>query len=463
MKEITIGRLLHSLNIVSSKAPDELLETRLAGVSTDTRKIKAGDVYFGIKGENYDGGAYVGKAFNSGALLAVVNEDAPAGIEKEYPVVRVHDTIRALGDAAREYRSLFSGKVIGITGTNGKTTVKEMTLSVLRTRFRAHGTAGNYNNSIGLPLSLFGLDDIHECAVFEMGMSAPGEISRLAEIARPNIGVILNVGPAHMEFFRGIEEIAHAKTELLRSLPADGTAVLNADDPYLSVHEKDGCCRVVKFGINCPADFRGENIVVFEDGCASFTVEGIPVRLSVPGYHMVYNALAAWTVGKLMGLEGNMIAGALERFTSPGMRMEMLVQDGVRYINDAYNANPPSMKAAAEVLKSMLKSGEIRMTAVLGDMRELGKITEEAHREIGKLFGELKIERLCLIGEYVDFYRLGAEEAGMNPGKILVFKTVTEALLFIKERKAVRDTIFIKGSRALGLERIITETPQLLH
>ncbi|MDP2982646.1 MAG: UDP-N-acetylmuramoyl-tripeptide--D-alanyl-D-alanine ligase [Candidatus Latescibacter sp.] len=463
MKEITIGRLLYGLDIVSSNAPDELLETKLTGVSTDTRTIKAGDVFFGIKGEKYDGGAYAGKAFRSGAVLAVVNEDAPDGIETEYPVVRVHDTIRALGDAAREYRILFRGKVIGVTGTNGKTTVKEMILSVLRSRFRVHGTSGNFNNSIGLPLSLFGLDDTHECAVFEMGMSAPGEIAWLAGIARPDIGVILNVGPAHMEFFRGIEEIAHAKTELLRSLPADGTAVLNADDPHLVAREKDGCCRVVKFGVNCPADFRGENIVVHEDGCASFTVEGNSVRLSAPGYHMVYNALAAWGVGKLMGLKGSTIAGALEKFTAPGMRMEILVKDGVRYINDAYNANPQSMKAAAEVLRSLLRSGEIRMTAVLGDMRELGKMTEEAHREIGKLFGELGIERLCLIGEYARFYRDGAEEAGMDPGKIRVFETVADALPFIKERKAEGNTIFIKGSRALGLERIITEAPRLLE
>jgi len=458
MKEFTIGRLLSGLEIVSGKVPVELLCTKLTGISTDTRTIKAGDVFFGIKGEKFDGGAYRENAFGSGAVLAVVNEDAPVGIETEFPVVRVKDTVTALGDAAREYRAMFGGKVIGITGTNGKTTVKEMILNVLRKRYTVHGTSGNFNNNIGLPLSVFGLDDRHDCAVFEMGMSAPGEIAYLAGIARPEIGVILNVGPAHMEFFRGMDEIADAKTELLRSLPENGTAVLNADDKYLMAREKDSSCRVVKFGIDFPADFRGENIVIHEDGCASFTVEGCSVRLRVPGYHMVYNALAAWSVGRLMGLEAGTITEALEDFSSPGMRMQITVKEGVRFINDAYNANPLSMRAAMEVLKSLLRSGDIMVTAVLGDMLELGSITETSHRETGKLFGELGIELLCLVGKYANYYREGAIEAGMNPKKIRMFSTVAEVIPCIEERKFPGSTIFIKGSRALGLERIITDS-----
>ncbi|MFA6470663.1 MAG: UDP-N-acetylmuramoyl-tripeptide--D-alanyl-D-alanine ligase [Candidatus Latescibacterota bacterium] len=458
MKEFTIGRLLSGLKIVSGKVPVELSCTKLTGISTDTRSIKAGDVFFGIKGEKYDGGAYCEDAFGSGAVLAVINEDAPAGIETEFPVVRVKDTVTALGDAAREYRAMFTGKVIGITGTNGKTTVKEMVLKILGKRYTVHGTSGNFNNNIGLPLSLFGLDDRHDCAVFEMGMSAPGEITYLAGIACPEIGVILNVGPAHMEFFRGIEEIADAKTELLRSLPENGTAVLNADDKYLMAREKNSPCRVVKFGINSPADFKGENIVVHEDGCATFTIENCPVSLRVPGYHMVYNALAAWSVGRLMGLDVGTITEALEDFSSPRMRMQITVKEGVRFINDSYNANPLSMKAAAEVLKSLLRTKGTVITAVLGDMLELGTITEASHRETGKLFGKLGIEMLCLIGKYAAYYREGAIEAGMNPQNIRMFPAVAEAIPIIEERKFPGSTIFIKGSRALGLERIIADT-----
>ena len=458
MKDFTIGRLISGLEIVSGKVPGELLGTKLTGISTDTRKIKVGDVFFGIKGENFDGGAYSAIAFESGAVLAVVNEDAPVGIETEFPVVRVKDTVTALGDAAREYRSMFGGKVIGITGTNGKTTVKEMVLCILKKRYKVHGTSGNFNNNIGLPLSLFGLDDNQDCAVFEMGMSAPGEIAYLAGIARPEIGIILNVGPAHMEFFRGMDEIADAKTELLGALPENGIAVLNADDKYLMARENRCFCRVMKFGIDNPADFRGQNVVIHEDGCASFTVEGCSVRLQVPGYHTVYNALAAWSAGRLMGLRANTIAEALENFTSPGMRMQITTVQGVRYINDAYNANPLSMKAAAGVLKSLLRTGDSKITAVLGDMLELGSITETSHREMGNLFGKLGIDLLCLVGKYAGYYREGAIEAGMDAGKIRVFSTTAEAITCIEERKVPGSTIFIKGSRANGLERIINDT-----
>jgi UDP-N-acetylmuramoyl-tripeptide--D-alanyl-D-alanine ligase len=456
MKEFTIGRLLSGLDMVSGKVPVELLSLKFAGISTDTRKIKAGDVFFGIKGEKFDGGAYIEDAFDSGAVLAVVNEDAPAGIEIEYPVVRVKDTVAALGDAAREYRAMFGGRVIGITGTNGKTTVKEMVLSVLRTQYRVHGTSGNFNNQIGLPLSMFGLDDTYDCAVFEMGMSAPGEIAYLAGIAQPDIGVILNVGPAHMEFFNGMDEIADAKTELLRSLPESGIAVINGDDPYLKAREKERICSIVKFGIDSPADFRGENITLSEDGCATFTVDGFTIRLLAPGYHMVYNALAAWSVGMLMGLERSSIADALEKFTSPGMRMQILVRDGVRYINDAYNANPLSMKAAVEVLRNLLRRGDVRITAVLGDMRELGVISDSSHREIGRLFGELGMDLLCFVGDNAKFYREGAVDAGMDPGKIRMYPKIADALPCIEERKLPGNTIFLKGSRAIGLEKVIT-------
>jgi UDP-N-acetylmuramoyl-tripeptide--D-alanyl-D-alanine ligase len=215
---------------------------------------------------------------------------------------------------------------------------------------------------------------------------------------------------------------------------------------------------VVKFGIDLPADFRGENIVIHKDGCASFTVEGCLVRMQVPGYHMVYNALAAWSVGRLMGMEGKDISEALENFSSPHMRMQMTTGEGIRFINDAYNANPLSMRAAVEVLRSLLRSGDKKITAVLGDMLELGSITEESHREIGILFGELGIEFLCLVGKYANYYREGAIAAGMSPEKIRMFSTTVEAIPYIEERKIPGSTIFIKGSRALGLERIITDS-----
>jgi UDP-N-acetylmuramoyl-tripeptide--D-alanyl-D-alanine ligase len=458
MTDYTLRQMLAAIGADRDPLPETLLNRTPAGVSTDTRTVRPGDVFFGIRGERFDGSAFAGVALESGAILAVVNGDAALDIDASAPVVRVPDTIRALGDAARDYRSCFRGPVFAITGTNGKTTVKEMLRAVLGTRFRVHATAGNLNNHIGLPLSIFGLKNEHECAVFELGMSAPGEIDYLAGISRPDFGIILNVGPGHMEFFRSIEDIAEAKTELLRALSPRGTAVLNGDDPRLRARENGCSCRIVRFGIETPVDFRGEEVQLGSDGCASFRVEGYPVSLRVPGVHNVYNALAAWAAGRLIGLDGGEIGAALERFSAPKMRMQNIVRDGVCYINDSYNANPLSMRAAAEVLRVMRIPGDGRLVAVLGDMRELGSASAEAHREIGKVFGDLRPSLLFLVGEEAALYREGALLSGMNAAGIYTFRSAEEALPAVNTEKRRGDVIFVKGSRALGMERFISNT-----
>ncbi len=446
--------LARAVGMKQTDLPDGLESRALTGVSTDTRTVKPGDVFFGIRGDRHDGSDFAADAVKAGAVLAVVNAGAGIAADRTLPLLRVSDTTKALGDAAREYRARFGGMVAAVTGTNGKTTVKEMLVKVLLSRFSVHGTSGNLNNHIGLPLSVFGLERGHERAVFEMGMSAAGEIAYLAGIARPGVGVLLNVGPGHMEFFRDLNAVADAKTELLRALPADGTAVMNADDPLLRAREDGARCRIIRFGIENACEYRGESIAFGSDGAALFRVEGHVVRLRVPGIHSVRNALAAYAAGRVLGVSGGEAAEALSDFSAPKMRMEIVERNGMRIINDAYNANPLSMRAAAETLAIMHKDRPGRLVAALGDMRELGDIAVEAHREIGRLFGALRPSALLLVGEHAGDYRDGALEAGMDGNAVSMFESAGEAARHIGIIVRAGDTVFVKGSRALGMERL---------
>ncbi|MFC1528455.1 UDP-N-acetylmuramoyl-tripeptide--D-alanyl-D-alanine ligase [Candidatus Latescibacterota bacterium] len=455
MKPFTLRKLLAALDAGMERFPEALLERNISGVSTDSRTIKDGDVFFAIRGEKFDGAEYVLEAFKSGAICALVNENSMKGEFDKLSVLPVKDTIRALGEVARDYRSSFKGTVIAITGTTGKTTCREMMLAVLSTRFHVHGTKGNYNNYIGMPLTVFGLDDSHEYAVFELGMSAPGEIAYLAGIAKPDVGVILNVGPAHMEFFPSVKFVADAKMELLDALDSEGTAIINGDDEHLKAGKFRSKSRLVRFGINRPWDYWAENVAVHPDGCYSFDVEGQSVRLNVPGLHNVYNALAAYTTGMLLGAGSRETVEALESFTAPDKRMQIVEKNGIRFINDSYNANPMSMKSAADVLKTFTIPEGGRKIAVLGDMLELGNFSIEAHFNIGKVFAGLGFDLLCFVGENTAHYEQGAFDEGFIPEKIRCFLNVKTASEFINDFKRSGDLILVKGSRAVGMEKIL--------
>ena len=429
----------------------------ISGISTDTRTVKKGDVFFALRGDRFDGADYADKALTAGAQLAVVNADSAEKVSGEKHVVFVKDTVLALGSAARDYRSLYDGTVICVTGSSGKTTVKEMIRAVLESTFSVHASAGNFNNHIGLPLSLFGMGKHHECSVLELGMSAPGEIATLAQIACPDVGVVTNVGPAHMKFFESIDGIADAKTELLDNLGESGTSVINGDDDLLVARESRCRGKKVRFGIKTECDFRAERIDIHNDGCVSFEVEGIGIDLQVPGLHTVYNALAAYTVGRILGVTGSEAAQALEKTSTPSMRLERIERDGVTYIDDSYNANPLSMKAAADVFRHTELPNGGRKIAVLGDMLELGSIAEQAHREAGELFGSLGVDYLFFVGEHAEEYAGGAAAAGMNPEKMKMFKHVEDALSSIESIKKPGDVLFVKGSRALGMEKVVKE------
>ncbi|MFC1541371.1 UDP-N-acetylmuramoyl-tripeptide--D-alanyl-D-alanine ligase [Candidatus Latescibacterota bacterium] len=452
MEDYKLQRLLNVLNIDATGYDSELLDSEIAGISTDSRSIRRGEVLFAIRGDNYDGIDFVDDAHMSGSLFSIVNEDSARRKKISSPYAAVHNTISALGYVAKDYRSMFKGTVVAVTGTNGKTTVKEMLLRVLGARLSVHGTKGNFNNHIGLPLSIFGIEKKHECIVLELGMNAPGEIAYLADITKPDIGVILNVGPGHIGFFESVEEIAYAKMELLGSIKTTGVAVINGDDELLKTSEKRAHTEIVKFGIYGDYDYKAENITIREDGCASFTIEENLIKLGIQGFHNVYNALAVYAVGRVLEMDGAVIAEELEQFVPPKMRMERFTKNGIHFINDSYNANPVSMKAAADVLESIKDKRKI---AVLGDMLELGEKSMELHTEVGEYFANIGLEWLLPIGEYSDVYRNSAVKSGMKSEKIKIFSDLDSAMKFINEIKQKGDLVLVKGSRAMRLEKII--------
>lgn len=457
MMSFTIGQMLAALGVGGNDTPNTLSGLQMAGVSTDSRSINEGEVFFAIKGDTFDGAQFIDTAFSRGAVLSVVNRGSVRRFPASKPVIEVEDTVAALGKAAGAYRKLFQGPVIGITGTSGKTTVKEMAVAVLGTKFSVLGTKGNFNNQIGLPLSIFGLETSHKCAVFEMGMSASGEIAYLADIAKPTIGTVINAGPAHMEFFPSLDAIADAKAEMLDAITPDGTGIINKDDPLIA--PRGGRCkgRLVTFGITSEADYRAKNIAICQDGTPRFEIEGNSIHLKIPGVHNVYNALAAYTIGAVAGVSGNNAAEVLSEITAPGMRMETVTKNGVRYINDSYNANPMSMKSAADVLRWTVPEKDGRKIAVLGDMLELGKISREAHIAIGAEFGSLEPAWLCFVGDNTELYRRGAVSTGMDNDAIRSFKTAEEAAQFVQTIKKTGDVILVKGSRRLKMEKILAD------
>lgn len=436
------------------------VEAVVNGVSTDSRTTTPGELFFAIRGERFDGHDFVGTAFERGAAAAVVSEDSRAAeIYRDRPLLVVKDTTEALRRLAAWYRNRLGVKVVAVTGTNGKTTTKDMTAAVLATSMKTAKTQGNYNNHIGVPLTLFSLTERDEAAVIEIGMNHPGEIERLASAARPRIGVITNVAEAHMESMLDLESTARAKGELLDSLPADGLAVLNADDSRVMSQAHRARCRVVTFGLSDGADVRATDIaesrgtVTFE-AVGDTGVDGaVHVELPVPGRHNVLNALAAIAAGRALGVDAARAAEGLKCFDASPMRMKVMERGEWTILNDAYNCNPGSLAAALDTLVS-LADGR-RTFAVLGDMLELGARSEDAHREAGRLAASLKIDCLFLYGSEVGALREGALEGGMSPESVVLFDDKAELARALESEPDVPTVLLVKGSRGMRMEEVV--------
>lgn len=424
----------------------------VSGVSTDSRTLRPGDLFVPLRGERYDGHDYLAQAVEHGAA-ACLSDEVIGGLP--VPVVQVNDTLVALGDLAAARRREFAGPVVAVTGSSGKTSTKEMLAAILALTAPGLKTEGNFNNLVGLPLTLFRLEPEHRWAVLEMGMSGRGEIARLAQIASPTVGVITNVGPAHLETLHGLDGVARAKGELFAALPAGGTAVINADDERVVQIPVANGVRRLFYGVAATAEVRAEAIAAAGANVSFRLVLPTgtwPVRLPVAGRHNVHNALAAAAAASALGVPGETIARGLEAFRPVRGRMELIeLENGIVLLEDSYNANPLSMRAALTALDEL--GGVGRRIAVLGDMLELGLAAAELHREIGAAAAQLA-DRLLLLGSMAAETAAGARLAGMAAERVQVASSHEEAVMLLRQMLRPGDRVLVKGSRGMRMEKV---------
>lgn len=421
----------------------------VTAVCTDTRKITPGCLFVALRGERFDGNDFAGQALLEGAAAALVSREMPL----PGPAILVEDTRLAFGRLAAAYRDRFSPVVVGVTGSVGKTSTKEMIYTVLNHHFPTMKTEGNFNNDIGLPHTLFRLEPQHRAAVIEMGMSALGEISYLTRLCRPTLAVITNVGVSHLENLKTRDNILKAKLEILEGMAPDAPLFLNADNDKLAEAIPALGSRVRTFGIEQPAEITAKAVRQGESSI-SFVIcaEGkeYPAVLPVLGIHNVYNALAAFGIGRMVGMEPEEICGAFASYQNAGLRQKLLEQDGVRILADCYNASPDSMKSSLSVMGSMACTG--KRYAVLGDMLELGTETKVLHYGVGQLAAACGLDGVFGFGPLAAEICRGAKDAGIPAEHFETLEALCEA---IRRRVRPGDAIGFKASRGMRLERAI--------
>jgi UDP-N-acetylmuramoyl-tripeptide--D-alanyl-D-alanine ligase len=432
------------------------------GVSTDSRTILPRDLFVALKGPRHDGHDHVADVLAKGVKGVLVQQDLfhPADLDekvkKRCVCIGVLDSLRALGDLARFHRKRFKVSVTAITGSNGKTSTKELTAGILGRKFNVLSTQGNFNNEIGLPQTLFRLDGSHEQVVLELGMNHPGEIQRLGEICEPDIGVITNIGHAHLEGLGSVEAVKKAKGELLGTLKPGGISVLNVDDPNVMALLPEAPGKVLLFGRDRRADIRAAG-VQSHGRSISFDLilpdETLSVELPVPGEFMVHNALAASAVAWILRVPSSEIKKGLETFKPVKGRMNVLVTpSGANLVDDTYNANPASVKGA--VLAVMGLKRKKRVAICLGDMLELGPQAAELHETLGKLIGGTEVERLYLTGDHAGDIAKGALSSGLDKNRIFT-GTRQEILADLTRWMKKGDWVLVKGSRSMQMETIV--------
>jgi len=428
--------------------------TVITGVSTDSRSINAGNLFIPITGERFDGHDFIVQAFERGAAACLTHkEDTP---DVDGTVIKVADTLRALGNLAAFYRKRFNIPVVGITGSVGKTSTKDMIAAVLSQQYRVLKTEGNFNNEIGLPLTIFNLDKTHECAVIEMGMSGFGEISRLSKISQPDIAVITNIGLSHIEKLGSRQNILKAKMEILEGLSKNGVVILNVDDQLLSGMRNLLPYKTIFYGLEDDTDYQAFDVKTAGEQGTYFRIEinnkTYEVHIPVPGIHNVHNALAAIAVGIELKVPVEKIIKGIGEFTPGKMRLNILNFNGIKIINDAYNASPQSMEAALGVLKDITGT---RRIAVLGDMLEMGSWADKAHKDVGKFAFESGVDVLISVGENGRNIAKGALESGMNPENVHHCENNAEIVKLLEGFITSGDVVLVKGSRGMKMEEIV--------
>lgn len=468
MALFTVAELREVISVkVLAGDPSPSAKRRIRGISTDSRSIRRGDLFVALQGERFDGHQFIPTVLSKGAAGAIVHDGyqwkkkggGAIGGRNEPFLYGVQDPLFAYQQLATHHRSRFSIPVVAVTGSNGKTTTKDMVASVLAQRWCTLKTEGNYNNRIGVPHTLFRLTARHQAAVIEMGVDHRGQTTRLCEIVRPTVGLITNIGPDHLEFFGSMEGSAQAKAELLDMLTPDGTAVLNSDDPYFDYLAARARCRVVSFGLSDRAHVRAIDVASDARKGTSFGLllpgksRPTPVLMKVPGTHNVTNALAAAAVGFTLNLPGPMIAQGLAKFRPASMRSQVVSHHGVQIINDCYNANPASMKAALQLLGEWTPARE--RVAVLGDMLELGRETQHMHRDVGRYAAGLPISKLIVCGELGKEIAAGARQAGMASQAMVEMPDASAAADLLKRSVRRGDVVLVKASRGMRMEQIV--------
>ena len=431
------------------RGPDDVAST----VETDSRAVGPGSLFVAIDGERLDGHAFVGDAFARGAVGALVHRPGIDGT-----VIQVPDTGRALLDLAADERDRMTGaRVVGITGSNGKTSAKDLAAAVVGTRLRTHASPASFNNEVGLPMTLLRAEPGVEVVVAEMGARREGDVRLLCDVARPDAVVVTNVGTAHLGIFGSWDAIVRAGSEPVEWLGPNGTAIVNADDAVARAYADETDAAVITFGLDPGADVRAEDVELGPDARATFTLwsagEREPVELAVPGDHMVSNALAAAAVGRWAGVTLAECAAALKGAGVAHWRMETSTgASGIVIVNDAYNANPESMAAALKAARWMAK-GE-RLVAVLGHMAELGPVEFEEHERLGQLVVRIGVERLITVGERARTIARAAIREGQLPEDVASYEDPSEAAADVRAWVRPGDVVLVKGSRVAGLERV---------
>jgi UDP-N-acetylmuramoyl-tripeptide--D-alanyl-D-alanine ligase len=462
------------------------LTLMVPGLSIDSRTIQPGELFVALRGDRFDGHTFLSEVRKKKACGAIVDQRSGVNADSVNEIlIEVADPLRALQEIACFHRKRFSIPVVGITGSNGKTTTKEMAAAILGRRMKVLKNVGNLNNHIGVPLTLLSLTREHQLALIEMGINHPGELTRLCEIALPNMGLITNIGPTHLEFLGSIEGVARAKGELLQALKDDeSVAFLNADDPFTVTLRLLHPGSVVTFGLDQNADVQAMDVTCDQEGSSfrlrphrrreigvsadsekmgrevadrwkDIPMDEVAVQLAAPGRHNVYNAVGAAAIASKLGADTAEIKTGLEIFRPIQLRSQVIKWRGVTILNDSYNANPASMRSALETLKLLRGTG--RAVAVLGDMLELGKESEAAHREIGRQIGAFGLDYLLTVGELARLVGRAAIEKGMPKDRVKICEHLDEARTFLKGLVREQDTVLVKGSRGMRMERLVQD------
>ena len=434
-------------------------DRRVSGVAINTRTIRPNQLFVAIRGSRFDGHSFILQAARLGAAAILfkqaysrISSLANKGLGSSIPLISVKSTVQALGALAHYYRRRFNIPVIAITGSNGKTTTKEIISHILSRRFNVLRNPGTENNAIGVSLAILRLRPRHNLAVLEIGANHPGEIDRLSWMIRPTVGVITNIGPSHLQFFKNLKGVFKAKLELMQNLAKNAKLIINQDDRFLSqLHNHD--FKTVTFGLNQRCDFQAETIQLAQEGTAFLLNKRQRIFLPVLGRHNVYNALAAIAVARGFGMSYNEIKGSLASFQAPAMRMQVLNIRNIKVISDCYNANPGSLACALDFLCEYANCG--RKVAVCGDMLELGKDGPGLHRNMGKKIGQSKMDFLITVGPLSRNIASGASQAGMPRNLIHRCASTSEAAEALRSVVKAGDCVLVKGSRGMEMENVL--------